>query len=52
MISSDASEHFAMPAMEAATTASRTGSATPAGAQVNSRLAQAEALCRAEKSEV
>ena len=38
-----------MPAMGAATTVSRIGSVTPAGAQANSRLAQVEALCRAEK---
>lgn len=41
-----------MPAMEAATTASRTDSAKPVGVQVISRFAQAEALCQAEKSEV
>ena len=52
MISSDASEHSAMPAMEAATTPSRTDSAKPAGAQVISRFAQVEALCQVEKSEV
>ena len=40
MISSDASEHSAMPATEAVTTASTTDSARPVGAQVNSRFAQ------------
>ena len=41
-----------MPAREAATTASTTDSAKPAGVQVNSRFAQAEAIFQAEKSEV
>jgi hypothetical protein len=50
MIYSDASEHFAMPATEAASTTSRTDSAKPVGAQENSRFAdtEAEAVCKAK----
>jgi len=50
MLFSGASEHFATPAMEAASTASRTDSAKPVGAQVNSRFAEAEAeaVCKAK----
>jgi hypothetical protein len=50
MIFSDASEHFATPATEAASTTSRTDSVRPAGAQVNSRFAdtEAEAVCEAK----
>ena len=43
MIFRNASEHFATPATEAATTASTTGSAKPVGAQANSRFAYVEA---------
>ena len=50
MIFSDASEHFATPAMEAASTTSRTDSAKPVGEQENSRFAdtEAEAVCKAK----
>ena len=44
IIFSNASEHFATTAMEAATTASMTDSARPAGAQANSRFAQNKVL--------
>lgn len=44
MISRDASEHSAMPAMEAVTTVSMTDNAKVAGEPAKSRFAQLEAL--------